>query len=244
MTRCATALVALSLSLFAAGCGASDVKDTAGAGPAAETPPAAIDNTTGLDASGAPESGAPDGPAPAEAPPVGLEVGNLAPEFKLTDIDGVEHSLAQYRGKVVVLEWMNHGCPYVKKHYNAGNMQALQKAATADGVVWLSICSSAPGKQGHMDNAKWKQVQAKKGAAPTAVLPDPDGTVGHLYNAQNTPSMWVLDTEGRVAYTGAIDDNARAKGDDIAAARNYVTEALAAVKAGTAPAVTTTDPYG
>ena len=132
----------------------------------------------------------------------------------------------------------------MNKHYEVDNNQKLQRKAAEDGVVWLSICSSAPGKQGHMDNDAWNELQAEKGAAPAAVLPDADGKVGKLYRAQNTPFMWVIDAEGKVAYKGAIDDDARARGDAIAKARNYVTEAIAALKADKTPEVTSTPPYG
>lgn len=172
------------------------------------------------------------------------EVGQSAPDFTLTDSNGQTHSLASFKGKVVVLEWINHGCPFVVKHYDSGNMQKTQKSATAGGAVWLSICSSAPGKQGHLSAADWNKTNSVKGAAPTAVLLDEDGKVGKLYHATNTPQMFVINAAGLVVYSGAIDSIPSAKVDDVAKAQNYVLAALADVKAGRPVATPVTKAYG
>ena len=174
----------------------------------------------------------------------GPEVGQPAPDFTLTDTTGQAQTLSARRGKAVVLEWVNHGCPFVQKHYGSGNMQKLQKAAAADGVVWLSICSSALGKQGNLTPAEWIKTTAEKGAAPAAVLLDADGKVGHLYHATNTPQLFVLNPAGVLVYAGAIDSIASARPEDIAQAQNYVTAALADLKAGRPVATPVTKPYG
>lgn len=170
--------------------------------------------------------------------------GASAPDFTAVDSNGVMHSLSDFSGKTVVLEWTNDGCPYVKKHYGAGNMQAIQKSAAADDVVWLSVISSAPGKQGHVDGAGANAIVAKHGAAPSAVLLDEAGDLGRLYGAQTTPHMYVINGSGDLVYQGAIDSNRSANPATIAGATNYVTAALDAVKAGQAPAKAQTQPYG
>lgn len=170
--------------------------------------------------------------------------GKPAPAFTLSDQDGVQRSLADFAGKTVVLEWTNHDCPYVKKHYGAGAMQALQKAATADGVVWLTIVSSAPGKQGHVTGAQAKSLTRDRSAAPTAVLLDPTGEVGKLYGAKTTPHMYVINGSGALVYQGGIDDKATADPADLAGAQNYVAAALADLKAGRPVAVPAAKPYG
>ena len=166
-----------------------------------------------------------------------------APGFSLKDADGRTRTLAEFRGKVVVLEWINEGCPYVKKHYT-GNMQATQKAAVADGVVWLSVCSSAPGQQGHVDGAGAKRFIADKGAAPTAFLLDPTGVAGKAWGAKTTPHMYIIDRAGQLVYQGGIDDKPTANVADIAGATNYVKAALADLKAGRAVKVAFSKPYG
>ena len=167
-----------------------------------------------------------------------------APAFTARDIDGKTRSLAEFKGKVVVLEWVNEGCPYVKKHYS-GNMQGLQQAATADGVVWLSIVSSAPGKQGYFsDGAAAKTWMGAKGAKPTTLLLDPEGVVATTYKAKTTPHMFVIDRAGAVVYEGAIDDIPSSKVEDLPKARNLVAAALADVKAGRKVAVAYAQPYG
>ena len=174
----------------------------------------------------------------------GPAVGQPAPDFTLTDTTGRAQTLSALRGKTVVLEWVNHGCPFVQKHYGSGNMQKLQKAAAADGVIWLSICSSAPGNQGNLTPAEWIKTTAEKGAAPAAVLLDADGKVGHLYHATNTPQLFILNPAGALVYAGAIDSIASARPEDIAQAQNYVTAALADLKAGRPVATPVTKPYG
>lgn len=172
------------------------------------------------------------------------EIGKPAPAFTAIDSNGKTHSLASFKGKTVILEWTNDGCPYVKKHYGAGNMQKVQKDLTADGAVWLSIISSAPGKQGHVDGKGANALTASSGAAPTAVLLDPTGKVGKLYEAQTTPHMYVIDGKGVLRYMGAIDDQPNTDASTIPTARNYVREAFVAVKAGKPVQATATDPYG
>ncbi len=178
--------------------------------------------------------------AAAQAAPV---IGQPAPGFSAKDADGATRSLAQYRGKTVVLEWTNHECPYVKKHYG-GAMQALQRDATRDGVVWLSVVSSAPGQQGHVSGAQARQLVAARKAAPTAVLLDADGRLGRLYGAKTTPHMFVIDPQGRLAYAGGIDDIPTAKPEDLARAKPLVRLALADVKAGRKVATPVSRPYG
>lgn len=171
-------------------------------------------------------------------------VGEPAPAFKGMDTNGVQHELSDFLGKTVVLEWTNHECPYVKKHYDGGNMQALQKEATDSGVVWLSIASSAPGKQGHVDGATANHVMKEVGAHPTARIQDPSGTIGKLYEAKTTPHMFVINKEGVLAYAGAIDSDSSFKPDGIATATNYVREALNDLAEGKAVEVSSTQPYG
>lgn len=172
-------------------------------------------------------------------------VGQPAPAFTLTDLDGKTHSLSDFKGKTVVLEWLNPECPFVVKHYEkSGNIPATQKAATADGVVWLQINSAASGKQGDYDAEKAKAWQAKNKAAATAYLRDADGKVGKAYDAKTTPHMYVINAEGVLVYNGGIDDKRSADAKDIETAENYVKSALAAVKAGQPVAKATTQPYG
>lgn len=174
----------------------------------------------------------------------GVALARPAPGFTAVDIDGKTRSLAEFKGKVVVLEWVNEGCPYVKKHYS-GNMQGLQQAATADGVVWLSVASSAPGKQGYFpDGAAARTWMAAKGAKPTTLLLDPQGVVATAYKAKTTPHMFVIDRGGQVVYEGAIDDTPSAKLEDLKTASNYVAAALADVKAGRPVKVAYSQPYG
>lgn len=168
----------------------------------------------------------------------------LAAAFSLPDTDGKTHALADYRGKYVVLEWISHGCPYVKKHYGSGNMQALQKKYREKGVVWLSICSSGEGKEGYYTAADWKAVIEEHGNAPTAVLLDPSGQVGRLYKAKTTPHMFVIGPKGEVLYQGAIDDAPSADPKTIATAKNYVASTLDAAMAGEPVPVAKTKPYG
>ena len=171
-------------------------------------------------------------------------VGKPAPNFKLTDANGTTVSLSQFRGKTVVLEWNNPECPFVRKHYGSGNMQRTQAAARRDGVVWLSINSSAPGKQGHMNAAQARGVVAALKAQPTAYLLDPDGVVGKTYDAKTTPHMYIVNKAGILAYAGGIDDKPTPNPADISSARNHVLAALAELKAGKPVSVATSRPYG
>jgi peroxiredoxin len=173
------------------------------------------------------------------------KVGQPAPAFTLTDLNGTTHSLADFKGKTVVLEWVNPDCPFVRKHYDkSGNLPATQKAAVAGGTVWLLVNSAAPGAQGDYSPDQAKAWLKKHQAAATAYLRDPAGTVGKLYDARTTPHMYVIDPAGTLVYAGAIDSNSSSKSEDIAKATNYVNAALADLKAGKPVAQATTKPYG
>ena len=172
------------------------------------------------------------------------KVGQPAPDFTGQGSDGKSYHLADLKGKYVVLEWSNEGCPFVKKHYGSGNMQRLQKEWTGKGVTWLTILSSAPGKEGHVTADQENAYLKEKKAAPTAALLDPTGTIGNLYSAKTTPHMFVIDPKGTLVYEGAIDDKASADPADIAGAKNYVSAALTDLMAGKAVAESTTRPYG
>lgn len=179
-------------------------------------------------------------PSAARAPVTGGTAGN----FALTDMAGKTVRLSDFKGKTVVLEWNNPGCPFVQKHYNSGNMQKTQAAARADGVVWLTINSGAPGKQGHMSGAEAQAFVAKAKAQPTSYLLDPKGVVGQGYGAKTTPHMYIVDGSGKLVYQGGIDDKPTANAADIAGARNHVTAALGELKAGRPVSVAETRPYG
>lgn len=180
-------------------------------------------------------------PAAALAAPV---LGQPAPAFSAVDANGKTRSLAEFKGKTVVLEWNNNGCPYVRKHYDSGNMQSLQKSATQDGVVWLTVISSAPGMQGYVAGADAKAWKAREKAASTDLLLDPKGTVGRAYEAKTTPHMYVIDKTGKLVYMGGIDDKPSSDPASLNGAKNYVTAALADVKAGRPVAQAATRPYG
>lgn len=167
-----------------------------------------------------------------------------APNFTATDSRGQNHSLDQYRGKYVVLEWHNQGCPYTRKHYESGNMQALQKEWTGKGVVWFTVISSAPGMQGYVSAAQENDYLAKAQAVPTAALLDPEGKLGRLYNAKTTPDMYVIDPQGKLIYSGAIDNRPTPDADDIKGADNYVSDALAEAMAGKSVVNPYTRAYG
>lgn len=176
------------------------------------------------------------------------KVGEPAPAFNAVDTRGAAHSLEAYRGQWVVLEWVNHDCPYTKKHYKSanglpGNTQAMQRDY-AKRVVWLSVVSSAPGKQGFTTAAEADELTQEKGAAPAAVIRDTTGTLGRLYGARNTPQYAIIDPQGVLRYAGAIDDKPSSKVKDITGATNYVRAALNAGLAGKSIAVTQTQPYG
>ena len=179
-----------------------------------------------------------------EEPAPVAEVGKQAPEFTGTDTKGVTHKLSDYKGKTVVLEWTNPGCPFVVKHYDSNNMQTVQKNAVADGVIWLSVASSAEDKEGYLNGADSEKYMAEKGSAPTARLLDPTGTIGHLYGAKTTPHMFVINADGVIVYAGAIDSNDSFKPETIKGATNYVVEALKAIKEGKPVEVSSTKPYG
>lgn len=178
---------------------------------------------------------------PAQAAPV---VGQPAPAFSAADAEGRTRSLAEFKGKTVVLEWHNEGCPYVKKHYGAGAMQKLQKQAAADGVVWLTVISSAPNTQGYLAGDAAKRWKAKYDAGATALLLDPAGDVGRAYDAKTTPHMYVIDKGGKLAYMGGIDDKPTADPASLKGAKNYVAAALADLGAGRPVATPVTRAYG
>ncbi|HEY7552577.1 MAG TPA: redoxin domain-containing protein [Hyphomicrobiaceae bacterium] len=171
-----------------------------------------------------------------------VQTGGPAPDFTATDTKGTQHTLTAFRGRTVVLEWTNHECPYTGKHYATGNMQALQADATAAGVIWLTVVSSRRGEQGYVEATQADRLTASRKAHPTAVLLDPSGNLGHLYDARTTPHMFVIDGAGTLV--GAIDDRPTANPASVKGARNYVREALDAVAAGRPVAVTATRPYG
>jgi peroxiredoxin len=172
------------------------------------------------------------------------EVGKAAPNFTLVDSNGAKHSLSDYKGKIVVLEWFNPDCPFVKKHYAPGNMQKLQKQVVDGGGVWFSINSSAAGKQGHLSGDVAKDAVTKYQLASTALLLDHDGVAGKAYGAKTTPHMFVIDSAGTLAYAGALDDTPSTDSADIATAKNHVRDAVEALKAGKAVEPAVTDPYG
>lgn len=171
-------------------------------------------------------------------------VGKPAPAFDAVDVDGKLIQLDAFKGKYVVLEWVNFGCPFVGKHYGSGNMQELQKKFTEKGVVWLSICSSAPGKQGHVTGDEAKELIAEKEAVPTRFLLDPKGIVGKKYGAKTTPHMFVINPKGILVYNGAIDDRPSTKRADVKDAKNYLTAALESSLAGNKVEIAATQPYG
>lgn len=172
------------------------------------------------------------------------EVGKPAPAFTLQSCESKPVSLSDFKGKVVVLEWTNHSCPFVVKHYGTGNMQKLQADATAKGVVWLSICSSAPGKQGYAAPADASKVCAQKNSAATAYLIDESGDTGRAYGAKRTPEMYVINADGVVVYQGAIDDMKSADPADVAKAKNLVAAAIEETLAGKTVSTSKTEAYG
>lgn len=173
-----------------------------------------------------------------------VRVGEPAPDFTAVDSTGKSQSLHAYKGKYVVLEWHNQGCPYTRKHYESGNMQRLQKEWTAKGVVWFTVISSAPGTQGYVTPSQENQYVAAMQAAPTAVLMDPAGTLGRLYTAKTTPHMYIIDPNGVLIYNGAIDDHPTSSAADIATSKNYVANALTEALSGKPVTDPATQPYG
>jgi hypothetical protein len=212
---------------------------TARTGPGTRTGPAAL-ATLALAAMSLWPGAATDARAQSASP----EIGSPAPTFTLPDTYGNEHALADYRGEWVVLEWLNYGCPYVQKHYASGNMQGLQEAYGEKGVKWLAIVSSAPGKQGWYEPAAMNEQNEARGQSALAVLLDPEGTVGRMYNAQTTPQMVVIDPDGTLLYNGAIDDKPSSRASSLEGAHNYLAAALDEAMAGQPVSVATTKPYG
>ncbi|RAP30237.1 thioredoxin family protein [Candidatus Marinamargulisbacteria bacterium SCGC AG-414-C22] len=167
-----------------------------------------------------------------------------APDFTGIDSNGISHKLSGYKGKLVVLEWKNSDCPFVKKHYGANNMQTLQKTYTDQGVIWLSIISSAPQKQGHVSGRESNDIVKAEQSAATAVILDETGVIGRLYDAKTTPHMYIINKEGQLVYNGAIDSNSSADPADIETATNYVATALTELLAGKTVSTQTTRAYG
>ena len=182
-------------------------------------------------------------PAAAATPAV-AGPGDMAPAFTLIDADGTQRSLADFKGKTVVLEWTNHDCPYVRKHYGGNNMQSMQKKWTGQGVVWLTLISSRPGSEGYVTAQEANKLTADRGAAPSAVLFDPKGSVGRAYGAQTTPHMYVITGDGKLAFMGGIDDKPSTRLEDLKTAKNFVDQALGEVTQGKPVSVTTARPYG
>jgi len=176
----------------------------------------------------------------ADSPPVGA----TAPDFSLPDAGGKAHSLSEYKGKYVVLEWFNPECPFVKKHYGSGNMQKLQSEYTGKGVVWLSIDSNAPGLEGNLTAQQAQKVMKDWNTKQTALLLDPEGKAGRAYNARNTPHMFIINPEGRIVYEGAIDSKATPNPADIPSSTNYVKAALDESMSGKSVSNSNTRPYG
>ncbi len=173
-----------------------------------------------------------------------LQIGRPAPDFIATDSKGSSLTLSQYRGKSVVLEWTNADCPYTRKHYSSGNMQSIQALAQKNGVVWLTVISSAPGKQGYVNGPAADALTQSRGAVPTAVLLDSSGTIARQYGAKTTPHMFVIDKNGTLQYMGGIDSIATADVGDIPNAEPYLKEAMLAVAQGNPVAHAVTRPYG
>ena len=172
------------------------------------------------------------------------KLNEIAPNFKLVDSNGKEHSLSDYSGKLVVLEWINYECPFVKKHYNSKYMQTLQEKYTKEGVIWLTICSSAESKQGNFTNDEINSRSKKHNAKFTAYLVDLDGKVGKMYGAKTTPHMYIINKDGKLIYAGGIDDKASTDLEDIKGAKNYVSLALDELLAGKNVSVQSSKPYG
>jgi hypothetical protein len=171
-------------------------------------------------------------------------IGQPAPAFTLVDTNGNEHSLADYQGQYVILEWLNFDCPFVRKHYSSGNFPALQKQFREEGVAWLSIVSSARGTQGYFPPTEMNARNEREGGQQTAILIDEPGTVGRSYGALVTPHMYIINPDGILIYNGAIDDRPTARVADVEGARNYVVEAMEAARAGRAIEVSSNQPYG
>ena len=170
--------------------------------------------------------------------------GSPAPAFAIVDVDGKTRKLSDYAGKTVILEWTNHDCPYVRKHYHSAPMQTLQKDMAKDGIVWLSVISSPAGEQGHVDAAKAKELTKARDAAPASILLDPKSQLARAYGAQTTPHMYIIDAKGTLAYAGAIDDKPSSSASSLTGAKSYVRQAVAELKAGKAVSEPATKAYG
>ena len=173
-----------------------------------------------------------------------LRIGEPAPDFEGVDTSGKVHRLVDYRGKVVVLEWTNHDCPFVRKHYSAGNMQEQQRQAATQDVIWLSVISSAPGKQGHVSPEEADELTRNRNAQPHAVILDTEGKIGRSYNARTTPHMYIIDAAGKLVYMGGIDSITSSNPDDIPRATQHVNVALQEMAAGKPVSTAVTKPYG
>lgn len=178
---------------------------------------------------------------PAEA---AVALGAPAPNFSVADASGRTRTLSEFAGRTLILEWNNNDCPYVRKHYDSGNMQGTQRDAIAGGAAWLTVISSAPGEQGYVTGAQALDIARTRNASPTAILLDPTGAMGHAYDARTTPHMFIINAQGRVVYQGAIDDRPRAAPSSLQGATNYVRAALTDMSAGRAIATAQTTPYG
>ena len=172
------------------------------------------------------------------------KVGQPAPAFQAVDADGKTRNLSEFTGKTVILEWTNHDCPYVRKHYNSATMQTLQKDMAKEGIVWLSVVSSPVGEQGYVDGTAAKDLTAKRDAAPAAVLLDPNSKVARAYGATTTPHMYIVDPKGTLAYMGAIDDKPSSNPASLNGAKSYVRQAVAELKAGKPVSEAATKSYG
>lgn len=186
--------------------------------------------------------GAEERPAEAPVQPTALE--NPAPDFTLPDTEGGTHTLSDYRGRYVILEWLNYDCPFVVKHYASGNMQATQARWTEEGAVWLAIVSNAPGTQGHFPNDEMNRRAQEVGGRQTAILMDEDGRVGRAYGARTTPQMVIISPEGEILYNGAIDDRPTRNIEDVEGATNYVNLVMSEALAGLPISISSTQPYG
>lgn len=171
-------------------------------------------------------------------------VGEPAPDFEVIDANGDMRTLSEFEGQYVILEWLNHGCPFIQKHYNGENMQAMQKKYTDQDVVWLSVISSAPGTQGYMEAEEARQSVENHNASPTAILLDPEGEMGRQYDARVTPHMFIIDPDGVLRYNGAIDDKPSARPSSLEGAHNYVDAAMSSLMNGEEVEVKTNTPYG
>lgn len=171
-------------------------------------------------------------------------VGEQAPDFEVMDANGNMRSLSEFEGQYVILEWLNHGCPYIRKHYDGNNMQQLQEKYTDQGVVWLSVISSAPGEQGYMEPEEARQSIEEYGASPTAILLDPEGEMGRAYDARVTPHMFIIDPSGTVRYNGAIDDKPTPRASSLETAHNYIDAAMNSLMNGEEVEVKSNTPYG